>query len=100
LRAASSPGRAPSTPPDRQAATAAALGVSDALASASVPGAPTRVTGLRGGVALVARRGTTRPPPPRGRRFVRDGALDGIVTHDGKTGSVYAAVTLRGSDGS
>ena len=33
-------------------------------------------------------------------RFVRDATLDGLVTHDGETGSVYAAVTLRAADGS
>ena len=36
----------------------------------------------------------------RGLRFVRDAALDGLVTHDSKTGSVYAALTLRAADGS
>ena len=36
----------------------------------------------------------------RGLRFVRDATLDGLVTHDSKTGSVYAALTLRAADGS
>ena len=50
--------------------------------------------------ALVTRRGTRVTLTLHGSRFVRDAALDGLVTHDGKTGSVYAAVTLRGGDGS
>jgi pimeloyl-ACP methyl ester carboxylesterase len=100
LRDANAHGRDRSTLADRRAATAAALGVADALAGAGAPGAPTRVPGLRGGVALVARRGTTVTLTLRGVRFVSDAALDGIVTNDSKTGSVYAAVTLRGGDGS
>ena len=82
------------------AATAAALGVADALAGAGAAGDPTRVPGLRGGFAVVNRRGTTATLTLRGLRFVSDAALDGIVSNDSKTGSVYAAVTLRGSDGS
>ena len=33
-------------------------------------------------------------------RFVRDAALDGLVTYDSATGSVFASVTLRAADGS
>ena len=33
-------------------------------------------------------------------RFVRDATLDGLVTHDDATGSVFASVTLRAADGS
>ena len=55
--------------------------------------------GLRGGSASVTRRGTGLTLTLRGLRFVRDAALDGLVTHDTKTGSVYAAVTLRAADG-
>jgi hypothetical protein len=33
-------------------------------------------------------------------RFVRDAALSGTVSYDASTGSVYAAVSLVGSDGS
>ena len=100
LRDANAHGRDRSTLSDRRAATAAALGVADALAGAEAASAPTRVPGLRGGAALVTRRGTLVTLTLRGSRFVSDAALDGIVTHDGKTGSVYAAVTLRGRDGS
>jgi hypothetical protein len=35
-----------------------------------------------------------------GMRFVRDAALDGLVTYDSATGSVFASVTLRAADGS
>ena len=100
LRDANAHGRDRSTLADRRAATAAALGVADALAGASAAGDPARVPGLRGGVALVTRRGTTVSLTLRGVRFVRDAALDGVVNHDTKTGSVYAGVTLRGADGS
>jgi pimeloyl-ACP methyl ester carboxylesterase len=100
LRDAGAHGRDRSTLADRRAATAAALGVADALAGASTAGDPARVPGLRGGVALVTRRGTGVTLTLRGLRFVRDAALDGVVNHDSKTGSVYAAVTLRGGDGS
>ena len=100
LRDANAHGRDRSTLSDRHAATAAALGVADALAGANAAGDPTRVPGLRGGFALVNRRGTTVTLTLRGLRFVSDAALDGIVSNDSKTGSVYAAVTLRGSDGS
>ena len=58
LRDANAHGRDRSTLSDRHAATAAALGAADALASASAAGDPTRVPGLRGGFALVTRRGT------------------------------------------
>ena len=51
-------------------------------------------------LTVVTRRGTGVTLTLRGVRFVSDAALDGIVTSDSKTGSVYAAVTLRGSDGS
>ena len=100
LRDAGAHGRDRSTLSDRRAATAAALGVADALAGANAAGAPTSVPGLRGGSALVTRRGTGVTLTLRGLRFVSDATLDGVVTNDGKTGSVYAAVTLRGNDGS
>ena len=63
-------------------------------------GAAKVVKGLRGGTASVTRRGTGLTLGLRGLRFVRDAALDGLVTHDTKTGSVFAAVTLRAADGS
>jgi pimeloyl-ACP methyl ester carboxylesterase len=100
LRDANAHGRDRSTLADRRAATAAALGVADALAGAEAAGAPASVPGLRGGSALVTRRGTTVTLTLRGLRFVRDAALDGLVTNDTATGSVYAAVTLRAADGS
>ena len=82
LHDATAHGRDRSTLADRRAATAAALGVADALATAEAPGAPARVAGLRGGSALVTRRGTQVTLALRGMRFVRDAALDGLVTHD------------------
>ena len=48
----------------------------------------------------MTRRGTGLTLTLRGLRFVRDAALDGLVTHDSKTGSVYAALSLRAADGS
>ncbi len=100
LHDATAHGRDHSTLADRRAATAAALGVADALASAEAPGAPARAAGLRGGSALVTRRDTHVTLTLRGMRFVRDATLDGLVTHDEATGSVFASVTLRASDGS
>jgi pimeloyl-ACP methyl ester carboxylesterase len=100
LHDATAHGRDHSTLADRRAATAAALGVADALAAAEAPGAPARVAGLRGGSALVTRRDTHVTLTLRGMRFVRDAALDGLVTHDETTGSVFASVTLRAADGS
>ena len=100
LHDATAHGRDHSTLADRRAATAAALGVADALASAEAPGAPARVAGLRGGSALVTRRDTHVTLTLSGMRFVRDAALDGLVTHDEATGSVFASVTLRAADGS
>ncbi len=100
LRDANARGRDRSTLADRRAATVAALGVADALADAEAGGAPDVVKGLRGGSASVTRRGTGLTLGLRGLRFVRDVALDGLVTHDSKTGSVYAAVTVRAADGS
>ena len=76
LRDAGAHGRDRSTLADRRAATVAALGVADALAGAEAGGAPTPVTGLRGGSARVTRRGT-RPhahaarPALRARRGAR-----------------------------
>ena len=100
LRDAKARGRDRSTLADRRAATVAALGVADALAAAEARGAPASVPGLRGGSALVTRRDRGVTLALRGLRFVRDAALDGIVTHDHETGSVYAALTLGGADGS
>jgi pimeloyl-ACP methyl ester carboxylesterase len=100
LHDATAHGRDRSTLADRRAATAAALGVADALATAETPGAPTQAAGLRGGSALVTRRGTQVTLVLRGMRFVRDATLDGLVTHDDATGSVFASVTLRAADGS
>ena len=60
LHDATAHGRDRSTLADRRAATAAALGVADALAGAEAPGAPARVPGLRGGSALVTRRADAR----------------------------------------
>lgn len=100
LRDATAHGRDHSTLADRHAATAAALGVADALASAEAPGAPVRVTGLRGGSAIVTRRAAAVTLVLKGMRFVRDAALDGLVNYDSTTGSVFASVTLRGADGS
>jgi pimeloyl-ACP methyl ester carboxylesterase len=100
LHDATAHGRDHSTLADRRAATAAALGVADALASAEAPGAPARAAGLRGGSALVTRRDTHLTLTLRGMRFVRDATLDGLVTHDEATGSVFASVTLRAADGS
>ncbi|MDX6537932.1 MAG: hypothetical protein QOD37_2273, partial [Gaiellales bacterium] len=56
LRDAAAHGRDHSTLADRRAATAAALGVADAIAGASAPGASARVAGLRGGSAAVTSR--------------------------------------------
>jgi pimeloyl-ACP methyl ester carboxylesterase len=101
LHDATAHGRDHSTLADRHAATAAALGVADALAGAEAPAAPKRVPGLRGGSALVARRGATALTLTlEGMRFVRDAALDGLVTYDSATGSVFASVSLRAADGS
>jgi pimeloyl-ACP methyl ester carboxylesterase len=100
LHDATAHGRDRSTLADRRAATTAALGVADALATAEAPGAPTRAAGLRGGSAVVTRRGAQITLVLRGMRFVRDATLDGLVTHDDTTGSVFASVTLRASDGS
>lgn len=100
LRDAKAHGRDRSTLADRRAATVAALGVADALADAEASGAPAVVKGLRGGSATATRRGTGLTLTLRGLRFVRDATLDGLVTHDSKTGSVYAALTLGAADGS
>ena len=100
LHDATAHGRDHSTVADRHAATAAALGVADAIAGASAADAPARVTGLRGGSALVTRRTTGVTLTLHGMRFVRDAALDGLVTYDSATGSVFASVTLRAADGS
>jgi pimeloyl-ACP methyl ester carboxylesterase len=100
LHDATAHGRDRSTLADRRAATAAALGVADALASAEAPGAPARAPGLRGGSALVTRRGTHVTLALHAMRFVRDATLDGLVTHDDATGSVFASVSLRAADGS
>jgi hypothetical protein len=100
LRDARAHGRDRSTLADRRAATAAALGVADVLADAEAGGATTSVTGLRGGSATVTRRATGLTLTLRGLRFVRDAALDGLVTHDSETGSVYAALSMRATDGS
>jgi pimeloyl-ACP methyl ester carboxylesterase len=99
LRDAKAHGRDRSTLADRRAATVAALGVADALDSAEAPGAPASITGLRGGTASVTRHGTTTALTLHGMRFVRDAAIDGLVTHDSKTGSVFATLTLRAADG-
>jgi hypothetical protein len=100
LHDATAHGRDRSTLADRHAATAAALGVADALAGAEQPGAPARVAGLRGGSALVTRRGTTATLALRGLRFVRDATLDGLVTYDSAKGGVFASLTQRAADGS
>ncbi|HET6174884.1 MAG TPA: alpha/beta hydrolase [Gaiellales bacterium] len=100
LRDATAHGRDHSTLADRRAATAAALGVTDMLAAATAPGAPARVTGLRGGSASVIRSGTHVSLTAHGMRFVRDAALEGIVSYDSATGSVFASVTLSAADGS
>ncbi|MDX6562611.1 MAG: hypothetical protein QOD65_2425 [Gaiellales bacterium] len=100
FRDAKTHGRDRSTLADRRAATAAALGVADALADAETATAPASVKGLRGGSAAVLRRATGVTLTLRGLRFVRDAALDGLVTYDGKTGSVYAALSLHAADGS
>jgi pimeloyl-ACP methyl ester carboxylesterase len=100
LRDAGARGRDRSTLADRRAATVAALAVADALASAEAAGASATVKGLRGGSASVTRRATGLTLTLRGLRFVRDASLDGFVTHDHETGSVYAALTLRAADGS
>ena len=99
LRDAKAHGRDRSTLADRRAATVAALGVADALDSAEAPSAPASIRGLRGGTATVARHGTTTTLQLHGMRFVRDAAIDGLVTHDSKTGSVFATLTLRAADG-
>jgi pimeloyl-ACP methyl ester carboxylesterase len=99
LRDARADGRDRSSLADRRAATVAALTVADALASAQASGAPARVPGLRGGAAAVARHGTALTLTLRALRFVRDAACDGLVTYDAKTGSVYAALSLRAADG-
>jgi pimeloyl-ACP methyl ester carboxylesterase len=100
LRDANAHGRDRSTLADRRAATVAALGVADALADAEGRGAAAVVKGLRGGSAAVTRRTTGLTLTLRGLRFARDAALDGLVTHDSKSGSVYAALTLSAADGS
>jgi pimeloyl-ACP methyl ester carboxylesterase len=100
LRDAKAHGRDRSTLADRRAATAAALGVADVLADVEVGGAPASVKGLRGGSATVTRRTAGVTLTLRGLCFVRDAALDGLVTHDSKTGSVYAALSMRAADGS
>ncbi len=100
LRDAKAHGRDRSTLADRRAATAAALGVADALDSAAAPGAPATVKGLRGGTATVTRTAKGVTLVLHGLRFVRDAALDGIVTQDAGTGSVFATLSLRGADGS
>jgi hypothetical protein len=100
LRDARAHGRDRSTLADRRAATVAALGVADALASAEAPGAPARVQGLRGGSAVVTRRAGVLTLSLKSVRFVRDAALDGVVTNDTTSGSVYAALTLTAADGS
>ena len=84
LRDAKAHGRDRSTLADRRAATAAALGVADVLADAEAGGAPTSVKGLRGGTATVTPRPAGLTLTLRGLRFVRDAALDGLVTHDHK----------------
>ena len=56
--------------------------------------------GLRGGTATVTRTAKGVTLVLHGLRFARDAAMDGLVTHDAKTGSVYAALSLRGADGS
>jgi pimeloyl-ACP methyl ester carboxylesterase len=98
LRDAHARGRDRSTLADRRAATAAALTVADTLAEAEDAGAPARVAGLRGGSATVTRAAASVTLTLHGVRFVRDLALDGVVSHDTGTGSVYAAVTLRAPD--
>ena len=100
LRDAHAHGRDRSTLADRRAATAAALGVADALDSAEAPAAPATVKGLRGGSATVTRHGTTVSLTLRAMRFVRDAAIDGLVTHDSATGTVFATVTMHAADGS
>ena len=100
LRDAKAHGRDRSTLADRRAATAAALGVADVLADAEAGGAPASVKGLRGGTAAVTRRANGLTLTLSGLRFVRDAALDGLVTHDHTTGSVYAALSMRAADGS
>ncbi len=100
LRDARAHGRDRSTLADRRAATVAALTVADALASAQSGDEPAGVPGLRGGSAAVTRRDTTLTLTLRGLRFVRDAAADGVVTYDAKTGSLYAALSLRAADGS
>ena len=100
LHDAAAHGRDRSTLADRHAATAAALGVADAIAAAAAADAPVRVPGLRGGSAVVTRRPTGVTLALKGMRFVRDAALDGLVNYDSATGGVFASVTLRGADGS
>ncbi|HEY3612559.1 MAG TPA: alpha/beta hydrolase, partial [Gaiellales bacterium] len=99
LRDAKAHGRDRSDLSDRRAATAAALGVADALDSAEAAGAPATVKGLRGGTATVTRTAKGVTLVLHGLRFVRDAALDGLVTHDATTGSVYAALSMRSADG-
>ncbi|MDX6539923.1 MAG: hypothetical protein QOI71_1533, partial [Gaiellales bacterium] len=98
LRDARAHGRDRSDLADRRAATAAALAVADALAGAEAPAAPALVKGLRGGSATVTRRSTGLTLVLHGLRFVRDASLEGLVTHDTTTGSVYAALSLRAAD--
>jgi pimeloyl-ACP methyl ester carboxylesterase len=100
LRDAKAHGRDRSDLSDRRAATVAALGVADALDGAEVAAAPATVKGLRGGSAVVTRRGTAVSLVLHGLRFVRDASLDGVVTHDSATGSVFATLSLRAADGS
>jgi pimeloyl-ACP methyl ester carboxylesterase len=100
LRDAKAHGRDRSDLSDRRAATAAALGVADALDSAEAAGANATVKGLRGGTATVTRSAKGVALALHGMRFVRDAALDGGVTHDATTGSVFATLALRAADGS
>jgi hypothetical protein len=100
LRDAGAHGRDRSTLADRRAATVAALTAADLLNGAETAGDPKRVPGLRGGSALVTRRGPGLTLTLSGVRFVRDVGIDGFVTHDTSTGSVYGVLTLRAADGS
>ena len=95
LRDAKAHGRDRSTLADRRAATAAALGVADVLADAEAGGAPTSVTGLRGGSATVTPRPAGLTLTLRGLRFVRDAALDGLVTHDSDRQRLRSALDAR-----
>ena len=99
-RDAKAHGRDRSDLSDRRAATAAALGVADLLQSAELAAPAATVKGLRGGSATVTRTARGVTLALHGVRFVRDAALDGVVTHDSTSGSVYAALSLRAADGS